>query len=86
MTKLRSTFAEYGLGASTGLIFHLNPLVLPDEYSTANFITNAFGQFDNYTPMQMAQYVSTVANKGTRISPIWLKGFMVIRTKVGLET
>ncbi len=47
-----------------GLTFHLNPLVLPDEYTTANFITNAFGQFDNYTPMQMAQYVATVANNG----------------------
>ena len=75
MTKLRSTFAEYGLGASTGIDLPLESTgFLPDEYSTANFITNAFGQFDNYTPMQMAQYVSTVANKGTRISPHLVEG------------
>ncbi|WP_321538120.1 penicillin-binding transpeptidase domain-containing protein, partial [Streptococcus suis] len=47
---------------------------LPEEYSTANFIMNAFGQFDNYTPMQMAQYVATVANNGKRISPHLVEG------------
>ncbi|HEM4053378.1 TPA: penicillin-binding protein 2 [Streptococcus suis] len=75
MTKLRSTFAEYGLGASTGIDLPLESTgFLPEEYSTANFITNAFGQFDNYTPMQMAQYVATVANNGTRISPHLVEG------------
>ncbi|HEM6303419.1 TPA: penicillin-binding protein 2 [Streptococcus suis] len=75
MTKLRSTFAEYGLGAPTGIDLPLESTgFLPEEYSTANFIMNAFGQFDNYTPMQMAQYVATVANKGTRISPHLVEG------------
>ncbi|MCK4005059.1 penicillin-binding protein 2 [Streptococcus suis] len=75
MTKLRSTFAEYGLGASTGIDLPLESTgFLPDEYTTANFITNAFGQFDNYTPMQMAQYVATVANNGKRISPHLVEG------------
>ncbi|HFI0041418.1 TPA: penicillin-binding protein PBP2B [Streptococcus suis] len=75
MTKLRSTFAEYGLGAPTGIDLPLESTgFLPKEYSTANFITNAFGQFDNYTPMQMAQYVATVANSGKRISPHLVEG------------
>ncbi|NQK11321.1 penicillin-binding protein 2 [Streptococcus suis] len=75
MTKLRSTFAEYGLGASTGIDLPLESTgFLPEEYSTANFITNAFGQFDNYTPMQMAQYAATIANNGTRISPHLVEG------------
>ncbi|HFI2434661.1 TPA: penicillin-binding protein PBP2B [Streptococcus suis] len=75
MTKLRSTFAEYGLGAPTGIDLPLESTgFLPKEYSTANFITNAFGQFDNYTPMQMAQYVATVANNGKRISPHLVEG------------
>ncbi|MEG3344233.1 penicillin-binding protein PBP2B [Streptococcus suis] len=75
MTKLRSTFAEYGLGAPTGIDLPLESTgFLPEEYSTANFITNAFGQFDNYTPMQMAQYVATVANNGKRISPHLVEG------------
>ncbi|HGA1367921.1 TPA: penicillin-binding protein PBP2B [Streptococcus suis] len=75
MTKLRSTFAEYGLGAPTGIDLPLESTgFLPKEFSTANFITNAFGQFDNYTPMQMAQYVATVANNGKRISPHLVEG------------
>ncbi|HEM5085361.1 TPA: penicillin-binding protein 2 [Streptococcus suis] len=75
MTKLRSTFAEYGLGAPTGIDLPLESTgFLPEEYSTANFIMNAFGQFDNYTPMQMAQYVATVANNGKRISPHLVEG------------
>ncbi|HFI0912258.1 TPA: penicillin-binding protein PBP2B [Streptococcus suis] len=75
MTKLRSTFAEYGLGAPTGIDLPLESTgFLPEEYSTANFIMNAFGQFDNYTPMQMAQYVATIANNGKRISPHLVEG------------
>ncbi|NRG69540.1 penicillin-binding protein 2 [Streptococcus suis] len=75
MTKLRSTFAEYGLGAPTGIDLPLESTgFLPEEYSTANFITNAFGQFDNYTPMQMAQYVATIANNGTRVAPRLVEG------------
>ncbi|NQN50496.1 penicillin-binding protein 2 [Streptococcus suis] len=75
MTNLRKTFAEYGLGASTGIDLPLESTgFLPEDYTTANFITNAFGQFDNHTPMQMAQYVATVANSGTRISPHIVEG------------
>lgn len=75
MTNLRKTFAEYGLGAPTGIDLPLESTgFLPEEYSTANFIMNAFGQFDNYTPMQMAQYVATVANNGKRISPHLVEG------------
>lgn len=75
MTKLRSTFAEYGLGAPTGIDLPLESTgFLPEDYTTANFITNAFGQFDNYTPMQMAQYAATIANNGTRVSPHLVEG------------
>lgn len=75
MGELRSTFAEYGLGAPTGIDLPLESTgFLPDDFTTANFITNAFGQFDNYTPMQMAQYVATVANSGRRISPHLVEG------------
>ena len=75
MTKLRFTFGEYGLGVPTGIDLPLESTgFLPKEYSTANYITNAFGQFDNYTPMQMAQYAATVANSGRRISPHLVEG------------
>ena len=74
MKKLRSTFAEYGLGTTTGLTFPMNRLVLSKEYTVGNYLTNAFGQFDNYTPMQLAQYVATVANDGKRVSPHVVEG------------
>ena len=32
-------------------------------------LTFAFGQYDTYTPIQMLQYVSTIANGGKRIAP-----------------
>ena len=75
MGKLRSTFAEYGLGASTGIdLPDESTGFIPKEYNFANYITNAFGQFDNYTPMQLAQYVGTIANNGIRIAPHIVEG------------
>lgn len=75
MKKLRSTFAEYGLGAATGIDLPFESTgYIPQEFSSANFITNSFGQFDNYTPMQMAQYVATIANNGTRVAPRLVEG------------
>ncbi|MTB64148.1 penicillin-binding protein 2 [Streptococcus sp. zg-86] len=70
MEKLRGTFGEYGLGVPTGIDLPLESTgFIPKDYTIANYITNSFGQFDNYTPMQMAQYAATVANGGRRISP-----------------
>jgi len=75
MGKLRTTFAEYGLGASTGIdLPDESTGFIPTEYNFANYITNAFGQFDNYTPMQLAQYVGTIANNGVRIAPHIVEG------------
>ena len=75
MGKLRSTFAEYGLGASTGIdLPDESTGFIPKEYNFANYITNAFGQFDNYTPMQLAQYVATIANNGVRLAPHIVEG------------
>lgn len=75
MANLRSTFGEYGLGSATGIDLPLESTgYLPEEYSAANYLTNSFGQFDNYTPMQMAQYAATIANRGVRISPRLVQG------------
>ena len=32
-------------------------------------LDEAIGQFDTYTPLQLAQYVSTIANGGYRVQP-----------------
>ena len=75
MKQLRTTFGEYGLGVPTSIDLPLESTgYIPEEYTIGNYLTNAFGQFDNYTPMQMAQYAATVANGGTRISPHLAEG------------
>ena len=75
MAKLRSTFGEYGLGASTGIdLPDESTGFIPKDYDLANYLNNAFGQFDNYTPMQLAQYVSTIANNGVRLAPRIVEG------------
>lgn len=85
MGKLRSTFAEYGLGASTGIdLPYESTGFIPKEYNFANYITNTFGQFDNYTPMQLAQYVATIANNGVRLAPHIVEGIYDNNDKGGL--
>ena len=75
MGKLRSTFGEYGLGSATGIdLPDESTGFIPKDYDLANYITNSFGQFDNYTPMQLAQYVATIANSGVRVAPRIVEG------------
>ena len=85
MGKLRSTFGEYGLGSATGIdLPDESTGFVPKDYSFANYITNAFGQFDNYTPMQLAQYVATIANNGVRLAPHIVEGIYDNNDKGGL--
>ena len=85
MGKLRSTFGEYGLGSATGIdLPDESTGLVPKEYNFANYITNAFGQFDNYTPMQLAQYVATIANDGVRVAPHIVEGIYDNNDKGGL--
>lgn len=75
MDKLRATFAQFGMGAPTGIDLTGESVgYVPEDYAPANVLTESFGQFDNYTPLQLAQYVSTVANGGRRIAPHLVEG------------
>lgn len=70
----RENFAAFGLGVKTGID-------LPGEYTgvtgtetvPGKLLDFAIGQFDTYTPLQMAQYVATIASDGDRIAPKILK-------------
>ena len=85
MGKLRSTFGEYGLGSATGIdLPDESTGFIPKDYDLANYITNSFGQFDNYTPMQLAQYVATIANSGVRVAPRIVEGIYGNNDKGGL--
>ncbi|MEB3128454.1 penicillin-binding protein 2 [Bacillus paralicheniformis] len=71
LNKMRYYFNQFGLGVKTGID-------LPQE--SAGMQTNpkivggllldeAIGQFDTYTPLQLAQYMSAIANDGYRVQP-----------------
>jgi Cell division protein FtsI/penicillin-binding protein 2 len=70
----RSVFAEFGLGVKTGID-------LPNEtdgYKGNSTVSGllldfAIGQYDNYTPIQLSQYIGTVATDGNRMKPYLLK-------------
>lgn len=67
-------FNQFGLGTKTGID-------LPGE--SAGWKTNTFflgnlayaliGQYNAYTPMQLVQYMSTIANNGYRMEPYLVK-------------
>ena len=67
---LRKNAGELGLGVKTGLDVPNEVLGYQGNAQQAgNLLDFAIGQYDTYTPIQMAQYVSTIANKGVRIQP-----------------
>lgn len=69
-TTIRKYFAQFGLGVKTGID-------LPNELGgfqgketgAGKLLDLVIGQYDMYTPLQMAQYVSTIANGGYRMKP-----------------
>ncbi|MBU5241822.1 penicillin-binding transpeptidase domain-containing protein [Lactococcus lactis] len=77
--QFRKAFASYGLGASTGFdIPGESTGYLPSAKSEAasgvNVLYESFGQYDNYTPLQLAVYAATLGNNGTRLAPHIVQG------------
>ena len=74
LQKMRNEYAQFGLGVPTGIDLPGEAVgfqATPDR--DAKLLNLAIGQFDTYTPMQLAQYISTIANGGNRIQPRMLK-------------
>ncbi|WP_284037684.1 penicillin-binding protein 2 [Neobacillus sp. 114] len=67
---IRNSFASFGLGTRTGID-------LPNEQTGFKGMSRlpgylldlVIGQYDTYSAMQLAQYVSTIANGGYRMQP-----------------
>nr|WP_245833255.1 penicillin-binding protein 2 [Oceanobacillus timonensis] len=72
---LQNYFNQFGLGASTGVDYPYESTGVrggvPDN--PGNILDFAIGQYDTYTTLQLAQYVSTIANDGYRVQPHFLK-------------
>ncbi|MFP3321547.1 penicillin-binding transpeptidase domain-containing protein [Planococcus sp. SIMBA_160] len=67
---MRNSFAQFGLGVETGIdLPNEGTGYLGGTYPGTKLLDLAIGQFDTYTPMQLAQYISTIANDGYRMQP-----------------
>ena len=72
----RTTFAEFGLGVKTGIDLPLESTGYKGTSKQPGHLLDfSIGQYDNYTPVQLAQYIDTIADNGNRKQLYLLKGF-----------
>ncbi|MCU9613883.1 penicillin-binding protein 2 [Caldibacillus lycopersici] len=69
---IRYYFSQFGLGTKTGIGFSEEIEGLKGA-ADVNAFQIGIGQLDTYTPLQLAQYVSTIANGGYRMQPLLVK-------------
>ncbi|RCW65360.1 peptidoglycan D,D-transpeptidase FtsI family protein [Saliterribacillus persicus] len=71
---MRKHFSEFGLGVETGIDLPFEATgVRGGDPVAGNLLDLAIGQYDTYTTLQLAQYVSTIANDGYRVKPHLVK-------------
>lgn len=72
--ELRNYFSQFGLGVETGLDFPYEATGFRgDAHIPGLAMDFAIGQYETYTTLQLAQYVSTIANGGYRLKPNLVK-------------
>ena len=70
----KNTFSEFGLGIKTGIDFPNESIGYQGRSTLPGYLLDfSIGQYDNYTPIQIAQYISTLANDGYRVELHLLK-------------
>jgi len=80
----RKVFNEYGLGVLTGIDLPNEGLGYKGSSTQAGHLLDfSIGQYDTYTPIQISQYINTIANGGVRLQPYLLKA-VYSPTKDGL--
>ncbi len=63
----RNTFLEYGLGQKTNIDLPVESYGFKGTSKNPGHLLDfAIGQYDTYTPVQIASYISTIAAKGSR--------------------
>jgi cell division protein FtsI/penicillin-binding protein 2 len=73
-SALRNYYSQFGLGVKTGIDLPNEATGFKGEDLTPGLLLDlSIGQYDTYTPLQMAQYVSTIANGGYRMKPQLVK-------------
>ncbi|MGP4042365.1 peptidoglycan D,D-transpeptidase FtsI family protein [Gracilibacillus sp. D59] len=71
---LRYYYSQFGLGTKTGIDLPYEASgVIGNPTNAGEYLDLSFGQYDAYTTLQLAQYVSTIANDGYRMRPHLVK-------------
>ena len=72
--KYRKMYRSFGLGTSTGIDLPVesNGYTAKDR-SAGNLLDYVMGQYETYTPLQLSQYINTIANGGSRYKMHLLK-------------
>ncbi|GAA0490463.1 penicillin-binding protein 2A [Salinibacillus aidingensis] len=69
-TEMRNYFKQFGLGVETGIDLPYEATGLEGDKETGGLLMDyAIGQYEPFTTLQLAQYVSTIANDGYRVKP-----------------
>lgn len=72
--KYREIYNQFGLGVKTGLdIPNENIGVVGSDTNSGSLIDYPIGQYETYTPMELMQYINTLATSGKRYSLHYLK-------------
>lgn len=72
--KYREMYAEFGLGEKTGIDLPVESLgFMGKSRLPGHLLDFSIGQYDTYTPIQLSQYINTIANNGVRLKPYLLK-------------
>lgn len=72
--KYRDMYASFGLGVKTGIDLPVESLGYSGSSKLPGHLLDfAIGQYDTYTPIQIVQYVNTLANDGLKLQPYLLK-------------
>ena len=70
----RNMFKQFGLGVKTEIDLPIESLGYTSNSTLPGHLLDfSIGQFDTYTPIQLSQYINTIANGGSRMKPYLLK-------------
>lgn len=70
----RKMYHSFGLGVKTEIDLPVESLGYTSKDKAAgNLLDFVMGQYETYTPIQLSQYISTIANSGERLQPHLLK-------------
>ena len=70
----RTMYHSFGLGVKTGIDLPIESTgYTSKDKSAGNLLDFVMGQYETYTPIQLSQYITTIANGGERLQPHLLK-------------